>query len=172
MATKKKITKGRDKKTGRFLKGNEVAVIWTVETIVPELEKILAVLGSDDSGDHSNNIVRANDIKYAEEAVMCAGVDLRAWEYWNETEFKKTIPEESPVLGLIKRIKKICELRLSYAGQVMDIFHLKNHYKYVDKTEQDITTGGDKINKEIDYSKLSTKELLMLKEINKKCAVQ
>lgn len=132
---KKETKAGRDKKTGRFLKGNEAAVKWTVDTIIPELEKILEVLGQDDSGDQSGNIVRANDIKYAEEAVMCAGVDLRAWEYWNETEFQKTIPEQSPVLGLIKRIKKICELRLSYSGQVMDIFHLKNHYKYKDRQE-------------------------------------
>lgn len=137
MEAKKRPTKGRDKKTGRFLKGNEVAVKWTVDTIVPELNKIIAVLANDDSGDQSNNIVRANDIKYAEEAVMCAGVELNAWEYWNETEFQKTIPKESPVFVLIKKIKKICELRLSYSGQVMDIFHLKNHYRYVDKTEVD-----------------------------------
>lgn len=128
---------GRDKKTGRFLTGNEVAVKWTAETIVPELEKILAVLASDDSGDQSNNIVRANDIKYAEEAVMCAGVELNAWEYWNESKFQKTLPKESAVFVLIKKIKKICELRLSYEGKIMDIFHLKNHYGYVDKTEVD-----------------------------------
>ena len=139
MAVKKKISKGRDKKTGRFLKGNEAAVKWTVDTIVPELEKILAILATDDSGDQSSNIVRANDIKYAEEAVMCAGVGLNSWEYWNETKFQETLPKDSPVFVLIKRIKKTCELRLSYSGQVMDIFHLKNHYQYKDKTESEIT---------------------------------
>lgn len=36
----------------------------------------------------------------------------------------------------------------------------------------DVTTNGQSINKEPDYSKLSTKELLQLKEINKKCAAQ
>jgi hypothetical protein len=126
----------RDKK-GRFLTGNQIAVKWTVETIVPELNKILEVLGTDDSGDQSNNIVRANDIKYAEEAVMCAGVELTAWDYWNSN--KMELPENSSVFLLIKKIKKICELRLSYSGQVMDIFHLKNHYKYVDKTETGLT---------------------------------
>ena len=42
----------------------------------------------------------------------------------------------------IKKIKKVCELRLSYSGQVMDIFHLKNHFGYTDKKEVENTIKG------------------------------
>lgn len=166
----KKVTKknGRDKKTGRFLKSNQIAVKWTEKTIIPELNKILVVLGTDDSGDNDGtNLVRANDIKYAEEAVMCANVPLTAWDYWNSAKFAKSIKEDSSVFLLIKKIKKICELRLSYSGQVMDLFHLKNHYGYKDKTETDITTGGDKINEtktKIDLSGIPVNVLKMLRE--------
>lgn len=141
---KKKTVKkqiGRDK-SGRFTTGNTASVKWTEKTMIPELNKILTVLSTDESGDNYNNIVRANDIKYAEEAVFCAGVELATWEYWNTTAFQNQLPKDSAVFMLIKKIKKICELRLSYSGGVMDIFHLKNHYGYRDKTEQDVTVNG------------------------------
>lgn len=152
---------------GRFKPGNQVAVKWTDETVIPELEKILSILENDDNGLESNNPVRANDIKFVEEAVMCAGVNLHAWEYWNTTKFQDELPNDSSVFMLIKKIKKICEYRLGYAGQVMDIFMLKNHYNYKDKTvqEQDIKAKVESTNT-IELSKLSTntvKELLALK---------
>lgn len=147
--TTKKVAKKAAKKAnpkngrdvnGKFIKGNKAALKWTEETIIPELEKVLAVLTHDDSGDQNDNPVRANDIKYAEEAVMCTDVPLTAWDYWNSTDFKATIPKESAVFLLLKQIKTICQYRLSYSGQAMDIFHLKNHYGYKDKVEQEVTT--------------------------------
>lgn len=156
-APKKPIQKGRGK-NGLFAKGNQIARKWTEETIIPELEKILAVLTNDDSGDGSNP-VRANDIKLAEEAVMCTDVCLNSWEYWNTTEFQKTLPKDSSVFVLIKRIKTICEYRLCYCGAAMDMFVLKNHYGYKDKTEQEITgkDGKDLIQvvDPVDISKLA-----------------
>ena len=138
----KNITEGKDPTNGRFIKGNQVAVKWTEETITAELDKIWDVLSQDDSGDQSNNPIRANDIKYAEEAVMCAGVNLASWEYWNSVRMVDVIPKDSSVFMFIKKIKKVCELRLSYSGQVMDIFHIKNHFGYTDKKEVENTIKG------------------------------
>ncbi|MCF3107308.1 hypothetical protein LL912_00815 [Niabella sp. CC-SYL272] len=121
-----------------FKPGNQAAVKWTDETVIPEIEKVLAVLCNDDSGLENQNIVRANDIKYVEEAVLAAGVDLRSWEYWNSGPFVAKLPDDSLVLGLLKKVKKISELRCLYSGQAMDIFFLKNKFDYRDKSEQEI----------------------------------
>lgn len=155
----------KQQRTGgvRFAKGNQAAVKWTDETVLPLLEKIWGVLTQDDSGLESGNPIRANDIKYVEEAVICAGVDLRVWEYWNEKTFQEKLPESSLVLGTIKKIKKICELRLSYSGQVMDIFHLKNNYDYADKVESktDITTQGKSINQQIKVQVIDSRDKII-----------
>lgn len=165
--------KGRDAK-GRFVKGNKennplAAQKWTEETVVPELEKILGVLTEDDSvdaGEEENpNPVRCNDIKYQEEAVLMAGVNLNSWEYWNTPKFQKTLPKNSRVFGIIKTIRKITELRLCYSGEGMDIFCLKNHYGYRDKFEQDVTTKGDSLNKEsLDLKNLPLDLLVQLRQ--------
>lgn len=155
------MSNNRDSK-GRFKKGNSVAVKWTEKTILPELEKILEVLTEDDSGLDNNNPVRANDIKFAEEAVMCTDVNLNSWEYWNTTEFQKKLPKESPVFALLKKIKKICELRLGYSGETMDIFMLKNHYGYLDRIDSnnktDITTQGNAISTAIQVEIIDKRE--------------
>lgn len=163
--------KSQREKDGRFKKGNAVAKKWTEDAICKELEKILAVLTDDDSGLGDSNIVRANDIKYAEEAVLCTDVKLNSWEYWNTAEFQKTLPKDSSVFVLLKKIKKICELRLGYSGQTMDIFMLKNHYGYVDRIETenktDLTTKGESLNK-ANYEKLTTSERNQLLKLYKK----
>lgn len=124
---------------GRFVKGNVAAKKWDCNSICAELQKIIDVLAKpEEEGGGENNIVRANSIKYAEEAVLCTDVCLNSWEYWNTAKFQETLPKDSPVFVFLKRIKKICELRLSYSGKIMDIFHLKNHYGYVDKSEKEL----------------------------------
>lgn len=118
---------------GQFKAGNKAAQKWTPETMLPEVKKVYDVLTRSEDGLPVQNPVRANDIKYAEEAVMCTDVPLTAWDYWNSSKF--THDENSAVFLLLKKIKRICELRLSYSGETMDIFHLKNHYNYTDKKE-------------------------------------
>ncbi|WP_018629205.1 hypothetical protein [Niabella aurantiaca] len=171
---KKKAVHKQEKTGGvRFKPGNQAAVKWTDETMIPELNKILAVLGTDDNGLENTNIVRANDIKFAEEAVMCAGVDLRSWDYWNEKEFQSKLPKDGVVLGLIKKIKDICRLRLAYSGEIMDIFLLKNHYGYMDKMVQEVdanvkTENTNTTTVKLDNLSQSTiKELIKLKGVAK-----
>ena len=108
----------KQERTGqvRFKPGNQAAVKWTDETILPELQKIWDVLTKDDSGLESGNPVRANDIKYVEEAVLCAGVELWSWNYWNKKEFKDKLPENSIVLLFLDRIKTVAKLRVLYSG--------------------------------------------------------
>lgn len=152
----------KQQRTGqvRFKPGNQAAVKWTDETILPELQKIWDVLTKDDSGLESGNPVRANDIKYVEEAVLCAGVELWSWNYWNKKEFKDKLPENSIVLLFLDRIKTVAKLRVLYSGQPMDMLFAKTHYELSDKieTKTDITTKGESLN-QIDLSKLSDKAL-------------
>lgn len=131
------LYKMKKEKKGQFDEGNKAAEKWTIETITPHVQKVYDVLTFND--DDENNPVRANDIKYLEEAVLCAGVSVHSWYYWLGLFDSGKFSKETPVFKLIKSMKKICELRLSYSGTTMDIFHLKNHFNYKDSTQQEIT---------------------------------
>lgn len=122
---------------------NQNAKKWTDKKIIEALTNIKGVLIEDASGEV--NPIRANDIKFIEEACMCAGVSIWSWCYFLDLMKAGRFPDGSPVFQLIKEIKKICELRLCYSGTTMDIFLLKNHYQYNDgvaKSEVDVTTKG------------------------------
>ena len=128
------------KSSTSFTEENKAAEKWTIETISPHIHKVYEVLTENE--DDNSNVVRANDIKYLEEAVLCAGVSVGSWYYWLSLFEDGKFDKKEPVFQLIKNMKKICELRLSYSGATMDIFHLKNHYNYndgVQKTELSIT---------------------------------
>jgi hypothetical protein len=121
-----------------FKKGEKAAEKWTIKSISPHIEKVYQILTSSDDADNTNP-VRANDIKYLEEAVLCAGINIGSWYYWLGLFDSGKFSKEEPIFKLIKSMKKICELRLSYSGATMDIFHLKNHYDYRDATQQEVT---------------------------------
>lgn len=129
------------KSSTTFKIGDKTAEKWTIETITPYIEKVYEILIA--SEDEPVNPVRANDIKYLEEAVLCAGVNICSWYYWLQLFDSGKFSKNEPVFKLIKSMKKICELRLSYSGATMDIFHLKNHYDYRDATQQEITVSKD-----------------------------
>jgi len=129
------------KSSTTFKIGDKTAEKWTIETITPYIEKVYEILIA--SEDEPVNPVRANDIKYLEEAVLCAGVNICSWYYWLQLFDSGKFSKNEPVFKLIKSMKKICELRLSYSGATMDIFHLKNHYNYRDATQQEITVSKD-----------------------------
>ena len=133
------------KSTTSFKEGNKSAEKWTIETVSPYIEKVYQILTESD--EDNTNPVRANDIKYLEEAVLCAGVNISSWYYWLQLFDEGKLSKEEAVFKLIKSMKKICELRLSYSGSTMDIFHLKNHYDYRDATQQEIKHN---IHKDID----------------------
>lgn len=120
-----------------FNKGNKIAEKWTIKTITPHIERVYEILTA--SEDENTNPVRANDIKYLEEAVLCAGINIGSWYYWLQLFDSGKLSKDEAVFKLIKSMKKICELRLSYSGATMDIFHLKNHYDYRDATQQEVT---------------------------------
>jgi hypothetical protein len=124
-----------------FKKGQKAAQKWTISSITPHVQKVYEILTTSEDNDNTNP-VRANDIKYLEEAVLCAGVNICSWYYWLQLFEEGKLSKDTAIFKLIKSMKKICELRLSYSGATMDIFHLKNHYNYndgVQKTELSIT---------------------------------
>lgn len=121
-----------------FKKGQKAAQKWTISSITPHVQKVYEILTTSEDNDNTNP-VRANDIKYLEEAVLCAGVNICSWYYWLQLFEEGKLSKEEAVFKLIKSMKKICELRLSYSGSTMDIFHLKNHYDYRDATQQEVT---------------------------------
>lgn len=133
-------TDKRDKK-GKFIKGAKAAEKWTTETVTEILEKMLFQLSTNDDGElpENKNIIRSNDIKLIQEICLMNDIDPDLWAYWKE-KFKKN----KPISRLIKKILWILEARLIYSGQMMDLFVMKNHYGYADKTEvkHDGNIGG------------------------------
>lgn len=118
-------------------KGNQDAKKWSEDNILPYVESVYKILTESDDG--GNNPVRANDIKYLEEAVLTADVSMHSWYYWLGLFESGKFDKSHKVFKLIKNMKKICELRLSYSGAAMDIFHLKNHYDYSDVQKVDMS---------------------------------
>jgi hypothetical protein len=67
------------------------------------------------------------------------------------SEWAKNFKDNEEISQSIKKIKNIFENRVNVGGlknklnATMAIFNLKNNYGWKDKTESDITTGGEKI---------------------------
>lgn len=135
----------------RFTEGNKDAEKWTVDTVLPILNKIYAAL-TDGKDDVNGNVVRANDIKLAGEVRLMYGVTKQQWSEWKE-KFSE-IPEVSDLMEIVS---EILECRLIYSGTRMDEVVLKNHYNYTDRLAQEIGGRDGKpieTKTTIDYSKL------------------
>lgn len=67
------------------------------------------------------------------------------------SEWEEKFKDHDKISESIKKVKSILETRLNTGGlkgklnPTMTIFNLKNNYGWKDKTEQDITSGGDKL---------------------------
>lgn len=139
--------------------GNNAAEKWTEGTVLPILENIWDKLteGSEDVG---GNVVRANDMKLATEVRLMFGVTKQRWKEWKDKfTTEGTEHFSDTVSDLIKKIEEVLEARLIYSGQTMDIFVLKNHYDYADKTQTDLTTKGKAIEQPQPIMFLSAKDL-------------
>ena len=145
---------------GQFVIGNKAAEKWTQKTTVEALQKIIASLS--DGVDDKGNIVRANDIKLLGEVCLMNGIDPDTWSYLRE-KFKKN----KTVLRLVGSIQQILECRLIYSGGMMDMFILKNHYKYKDKHEVDTTTNGESLN-DAGIDKLTPDEKFTMLKLKRK----
>lgn len=77
--------------------------------------------------------------------------DKRDYSPQRFSDWEKKFEDDEEILESIKRVKSILETRLNSGGlkgklnPTMTIFNLKNNYGWKDKTETDITTGGEKI---------------------------
>ncbi len=151
--TKKTAAKSRDNKgqkksknhdaKGKFTKGNKVNEVWTRDIVIAKMEAVWKTLTHDINGDvpEDRNIVRANDIKYLYEVLLMEDITKQRWNEWKE-KFK----EDATVTDLFRKINMLLECRLSYSGTSMDVLHLRQHYDYVEKIKQDITTNGESLN--------------------------
>ena len=124
--------------------------IYTAEFVQKELEEIERIID-----EHKSVIVLG-------EVILSRGYSPQRFSEW-EAKFDE---KEYPVISeSIKRIKAILETRLNLGGltgklnPTLTIFNLKNNYGWKDKTETDITSGGDKLN---GYNNLSADELRKL----------
>ena len=85
------------------------------------------------------------------------GIDRKTlFNYNKKDEFFPTIKN---FVDFVKMTYEETAINNSSSG----IIFLMKNYGYVDKTEQDITTQGDKITNQIDYSKLSTEAIKELR---------
>lgn len=128
---KKAAPRKTNVKPWQFDIGNKAAEKWTEESVLEVLNEMLSHLSKGKKG----NIVQANRIKLAGEIRLMCGVTKQRWSEWRE-KFK----ENANVSDRMAMIEEILECRLVYSGSNMDIFVLKNHYGYKDKTEVDNTT--------------------------------
>lgn len=77
--------------------------------------------------------------------------EQRPYSRQRYSEWAHKFEDDAEISDAIKRIDEIIETRLvtgalgKELNPVIAIFTLKNKHGWVDKTEQDITTGGDKI---------------------------
>lgn len=107
---------------------------YTREFVSSELDNMLSELIED------------NSIVILGELFMRRNYSLQRFSEW-EDKFK----DDDMISESIKKIKSILETRLNLGGlrgelnPTMTIFNLKNNYGWRDKTETDITSGGDKI---------------------------
>ena len=117
-------------------KGNTYAEKWNDETVTTMLLDMVEYLNQN----HSVYTLTSALIEF----------DLYP-QWWSEMAEK--FKENSKVSEAIKRIESIIESRIINDTMVGDaksaafsIFLLKNKFAYVDKLEQDITTGGQSFN--------------------------
>jgi hypothetical protein len=108
--------------------------IYTEENVTTQVGYILDI------------ILENKDILYLGEVFENLPYSMQRFSEWSET-FK----ENEQISETIKRIKSILESRVNVAGlknkanATMVIFNLKNNYGWKDKTETDVTSGGEKI---------------------------
>jgi hypothetical protein len=126
----KKSVKNRDSK-GRFNKGNNEAKKWNEKNVLQKLDQIWKLLIKPTNEDEEYNPVRANNIKTLAECCLISDVTKNEWDYF----LKRFTDENSAVFRKIKNILWVLEARHIYSGETIDIFCLKNHYKYTDKNE-------------------------------------
>ncbi|MDR1199992.1 MAG: hypothetical protein LBK94_13450 [Prevotellaceae bacterium] len=126
----KKKVQNRSSK-GQFLKGNKEAEKWDEKNVSKKLDQIWDVLTKPIEDADENNPVRANNIKTLAECCLMVDVTKNEWDYF----LKKFTDENSAVFRKIKNILWLLEARLIYSGETIDIFCLKNHYRYTDKNE-------------------------------------
>lgn len=124
--------------------------IYTAEFVEKELEEIERIIDEN------------KDIIVLGEVILSRGYSPQRFSEW-EAKFDE---KEYPVISeSIKRVKAMLETRLNLGGltgqlnPTLTIFNLKNNYGWKDKTETDITSGGDKLN---GYNNLSADELRKL----------
>lgn len=129
---------------GTFIIGHELTKEYPPALALSLFQRIYDKLIEDEGTSEPNliNPVRANTIKLIKEACLCCGISHACYRrlkriYCTQRDqngddnpiFDKTI------VTLVEKIEEICESRLAYSGQFMDIFILKNHYGYVDRQE-------------------------------------
>jgi hypothetical protein len=109
-------------------------VKYTAEFVLTELQSMI-------------DIARANQ----DLVIMSELFESKDYSVQRFSEWEKKFEEHEQISESIKKLKDIFELRVNKGGltnklnPTMAIFNLKNNYKWVDKHETDITTGGDKI---------------------------
>lgn len=125
-------------------KGNKYAEKWTEETVLEQLENMEKILLSN-SG---------KELIYIGELLSVHYLYKEIWSYW-----KKTFSSNLEVFQAIKRIEQEFENRLyvkALKNEVVAsvaIFGLKNNHKWSDRTEVDVTSGGEAIKLTMDLSK-------------------
>lgn len=111
--------------------GNTNAEKWGEKEVLAELAEIEAE-------------ARKADCLWLGSALVARGLYKDIWRHWNKRYKRNAI-----VLRAIKRIDQIFEDKLYRGGlngkhnATITIFGLKNNHGWVDKTETDITTGGN-----------------------------
>lgn len=140
-------------------KGNKNAEKFTEAYVCDLLDSMYRyathVDGPNKEGKPFFNPVRANDIKLFKELCLCVGINSVQFseiqekfcrKYIHDNQLDTEVPNHNYsaiVSEKVNTIRDICECRLSYSGQYMDTFLLKNHYGMTDKT--DVTSQGEKL---------------------------
>lgn len=142
-------------------KGNTTAEKWTVETVLPLLEKI-------------ESYAKKPSCMYIGSALVKVDLYKDIWRHW-----KNKFSDNDDVLRTIKRIEQIFENKLfekALTGKVnatVAIFGLKNNHKWRDKHEIDHTTAGESLKADkTDYSNLEAEELKQLIYLKAKASIQ
>ena len=151
------------KKASGAQPGNKNAERFTEAYVIDLLDSMYRFATREEGGRDSSaklffNPVRANDIKLFKELCLCVGINSVQFSEIQEKFCRKYIVDNQSnsedktrpnpnysrlVSEKVQVIKDICECRLSYSGQFIDTFLLKNHYGMTDKT--DVTSAGEKL---------------------------
>lgn len=129
---------------GTFIVGWEQTKVYPPDVALALFQKIFDKLIEDEGTSEPNliNPVRANTIKLLKEACLCCGISHSCYRRLKRIycTARDQNGDQNPlynatIVALIEKIEEICEMRLVYSGNFMDIFVLKNHYGYVDRQE-------------------------------------